>query len=74
MITDKDGHMLLPLIMLTCNTLRYALQQWQKTKGVHPNASNSKLTAVRPDRSNYFNHNDYNGKMASSCALTGGTL
>jgi len=36
MIDDKDSHIPSPLIMFTCTTLRHALLEWQKYKGVHP--------------------------------------
>jgi hypothetical protein len=68
MINDKDGHIPSPLIMFTCTALRHAILEWQKNKGVYPKASKSKLKADRPDHSNYFNHNNDGGKMASCCA------
>jgi len=71
MIDDKDSHIPLPLIMFTCTVLHNALLEWQKNKGIHPKASKSKLTADRPDRSNYFNHKNGGGKIASCCAVTG---
>jgi len=74
MINDKDGHIPSPLIMFTCTALRHALLEWQKNKGVHPKASKSKLKANRPDRSNYFNHKNDGGKIASCCAVTGRKL
>jgi len=74
MINDKDGHIASPLIMFTCTALRHALLEWQKNKGVHPKASKSKLKAERPDRSNYFNHKNGDGKIASCCAVTGRKL
>ena len=74
MIDDKDGHIPSPLIMFTCTALRHALLEWQKNKGVHPKASKSKLKADRPDRSNYFNHKNDGGKIASCCAVTGRKL
>jgi len=74
MINDKDGHIPSPLIMSTCTALRHALLEWQKNKGVHPKASKSKLNANRPDRSNYFNHNNDGGKIASCCTVTGPKL
>jgi hypothetical protein len=74
MINDKDGHIPSPLIMFTCTALRHALLQWQKNKGVHSKASKSKLKADRPDRSNYFNHKNDHGKIASCCAVTGRKL
>jgi len=70
-INDKDGHIPSPLIMFTCTALRHDLLEWQKNKGVHPKASKSKLKADRPDRSNYFNHKNDGGKIASCCAVTG---
>jgi len=74
MINDKDGHIPSPLIMFTCTALRYALMEWQKNKGVHPKACKSKLKPDRPDRSNYFNHNNDAGMIASCCAVTGRKL
>ena len=74
MINDKDGHIPSPLIMFTCTALRHALLEWQKNKGVHLKASKSKLKADRPDRSNYFNHKNDGGKIASCCAVTGRKL
>ena len=74
MINDKDGHIPSPLIMFTCTALHHALLEWQKNKGVHPKASKSKLKANRPDRSNYFNHKNDGGKIASCCAVTGRKL
>jgi len=74
MINDKDGHIRSPLIMFTFTTLRHALMEWQKNKGVYLNASKSKLKADTPDRSNYFNHKNDGGKIASCCAVTGRKL
>jgi len=74
MINNKDGHIPSPLIMFTCTALRHALLEWQKNKGVHPKASKSRLKADRPDRSNYFNHKNDGGKIASCCAVTGRKL
>jgi hypothetical protein len=74
MINDKDGHIPSPMIMFTCTASRYALLEWQKNKGVHPKASKSKLKADRPDRSNYINHKNDGGKIASCCAVTGRKL
>jgi len=74
MINDKDGHIPSPLIMFTCTALRHALLEWQKNQGVHPKASKSKLKADRPDRSNYFNHKNECGKIATCCAVTGHKL
>jgi hypothetical protein len=70
MINDKSNHIPSPLIMFTCTVLRHALLEWQKNKGVHPKASKSKLKADRPDRSNYFNHTNDGGKIASCCTVT----
>jgi len=67
MIDDKDSYIASPLIMFTCTTLRHALVEWQKNKGVHPKASRSKLKADRPDCSNYFNYMNDGGKNASCC-------
>jgi hypothetical protein len=74
MINNKDGHIPSPLIMFTYTALRHALLEWQKNKGVHPKASKSKLKADRPDRSNYFNHKNDGGKIASCCTVTGRKL
>jgi hypothetical protein len=74
MIDDKDGHIPSPLIMFTCTALRHALLEWQKHKGVHPKASNLKLKADRPDRSNYINCKNDGGKIVSCCAVTGRKL
>jgi len=74
MIDDKDGHIPSPLIMFTCTALRHALLEWQKNKGVHLNASKSKLKADRPDCSNYCNCRSDGGKIASCCAVTGRKL
>jgi len=74
MIDYKDGPIPSPLIMLTCIALRHALMEWQKDKGVHPNASNSKLQADRPDRSIYINYNNDGDKNASCSAATGHKL
>jgi len=71
MLDDNNGHILLPMIMSTCTTLRHALLQWQKNKGVHPKASKSKLTADRSDCLNYFNYKDDRCKNTSCCATTG---
>jgi len=60
--------------MFTCTSLRHALLKWQKNNGVHPKASKSKLDAYRPDRSNYLNYKNDNGKKASCCAATGHKL
>jgi len=74
MIHDKDGPIPSPLFMFTCTTLRHALVEWQKNKGVHPKASKSKLKVDRPDRSNYFNYKNDGAKNASCCAATGRKL
>jgi len=71
MIDDKDSHRSLPLIMFTCTALRHALLEWQKNKGVHLNASRSKLKVDRPDRLNYFNSKNDGCKNTSCCAATG---
>ena len=71
MIADKDGHIPTPLIMITCTILHHALLEWQTNKRIPPKASKSKLTADRPDRSNYFNYKNDSGKNASCCAATG---
>jgi hypothetical protein len=69
MIDDKDGHIPSPLIMITCTALRDALLEWQKHKGVHPKASNSKLHADKPDRSNYFNCKNEGVRMVFYCTV-----
>jgi len=69
MINNKDGQIPWPLIMFTCTALRHAHLEWQKNKGVHPKGSKSKLIANRPDRSNYFNHKNDGGMIASCCAV-----
>jgi len=74
MINDKDGYIPSPLIMFTCTALRHAPLEWQKNQRVHPKASKSKLKADRPDRSNYLNHQNDCGKIASCCAVTGRKL
>jgi hypothetical protein len=74
MINNKDGHIPMPLIMFTRTVLHHALLEWQKNKGVHPKASKSKLKADRADRSNYFNHKNVGGKIASCCAVMGRKL
>jgi len=74
MIDDKDGDIPSLLILFTCTVLRHSFLEWQKNKAVHPNASKSKLTADRPDHSNYFNYKNDGGKIASCCAVTGGKL
>jgi len=63
-----------PLILFICTTLRHALLEWQKNKGVHQKASKSKLKADRPDRSNYFNYKNDGGKIPSCCAVPGRKL
>jgi hypothetical protein len=74
MIHDKDSHIPSPLIMFTCTALRHALLEWQKNKGLHPKASQLKLKADRPDRSNNFNCKNDGGKMVSCYAVTGHEL
>jgi hypothetical protein len=74
MIDDKDGHILSPLIMITCNAWRHALLGWQKNNGIHLNASKSKLNAERPDCSYYFHYKNNGGKIESCCAATGRKL
>jgi len=73
-IDNKDGHILLPLIMFTCSALLHALVEWRKNKVVHPKASMSKLKADRPDHANYCNYKNGGGKNASCCAATGHKL
>jgi hypothetical protein len=74
MINDKDSHIPLPPIIFTCTALHHALLEWQKNNGVHPKACKSMLTADRPDRSNYFNHKNDGGKIASCYAVPGRKL
>jgi hypothetical protein len=74
LIHDKDGHIPSPLLMFTCTALGHALLECQKNQGVHPKASKSKLKVERPDRSNYFNHNNDGGKIGSFCTVTGREL
>jgi hypothetical protein len=74
MINGTDGHIPSPLIMFTCTALRDTLMEWQKNKGVHQKASKSKLKVDRPDRTNYFNHQNDGGKNAPCCASTGPKL
>jgi hypothetical protein len=74
MNNDKDGYIPSPQIMFTCTTLRHALLERQKNKGVHPKASKSQLKADRPDRSKYFNNKNDSGKIASCCTVTGRKL
>ena len=74
MINNKDSHIPLQLIMVTCTTLHHALLEKQKNKGVHPKASKSKLNVDRPDCSNYLNYKNDGGKNASCCAATGHKL
>ena len=74
MINDKDGHIPSPLIMSTCKVLLHAHLEWDKNKGVHPEASKSWLKADRPDDSNYFNFKNVGGKNESSCAAMGHKL
>jgi hypothetical protein len=57
--------------MFASTALRHALLEWQKNKGVQPNASKSKLKVDRPDQSNYFNYKNDGGKIASCCAAMG---
>jgi hypothetical protein len=71
MIDNKDGHIPSPLMVFSCTALCHALLEWQKNKGVHPKASQSKLIAEKPDRLGYFNYKKNGGKNASSCAATG---
>jgi hypothetical protein len=74
LIKGKDGQIPLPLIMLTCTVFRHTLLEWQKNNGVHQTASNSKLKADRPDRSNYFNHKNDSDKNTACCTETGRKL
>jgi len=39
LIDDKNSHIHRSLIMFIFNTVRHALLEWQKNKGVHPNCS-----------------------------------
>jgi hypothetical protein len=70
MINDKNGHIPSPLIMFTCTPLRHALLEWPNNKGVHPKASMLRLKVDRPDCSNYLNHKNDGGKIASCYAAT----
>jgi len=70
MIDNKDGHLPSPLIMCTCTTLRHALVEWQKYKGVHSKSSKFKPKADRPDPSNYYNYKNGSFKNASCCIAT----
>jgi len=74
MIDDKDGHIPSLLIMFTGTAWGHALLEWQKNKGIHPEASRSELKADRPDHSNYFNHKNDGGKNTSCCPPTGRKL
>jgi hypothetical protein len=56
--------------MFTCIALRHAPLEWQKNKGVHLQASKSKLNVDSPDPSNNFNHKSESGKNESCCAAT----
>ena len=73
-IDNKDGHIPSRLIIFRCTALRHALLEWQKNKGVHLEASKSKLKADRPDRSTYFNYKNDGGKSASCSAAMGRKL
>jgi len=70
MVDDKDSHIPSPQIMNTCTAWRYTLLVWQKMKGVHPNASKSKLKAGRPDHSHYLNYKNDGGQNESYCPAT----
>jgi hypothetical protein len=61
----------LELIVFTCTTLHHALLEWQKTKGIHPKASKSKLKADRADCSKYFNYINDGGSNPSYCTAKG---
>jgi hypothetical protein len=69
-INDRDGHIPSPLIMFSYPALRHSLLESEKNKGVHLQASKSKLKADRPHRSNYFNYHNDGGKNKSCCAAT----
>jgi len=69
-IDDKDGHILLPLLMFTCTILHHTLREWQWNKGIHPKGSKSKFKVDSPDPSNYFNYQNDCGNIASGCAVT----
>jgi len=71
MTDNKDGCIPSPLIMFTCTALCHALLEWQKYKGVHPQASKSKLKGDRPNHSNYFNYKIAGGKNTSCGAAMG---
>jgi len=70
-VDNKDHHLPSTLIMFTCTALRHALLQCQKSKGVHPRGSKSKLEAGRPDRSNNFNYNNNSAINVFCTAATG---
>ena len=56
MIDNTDCHIPSQLMIFTSTMLHHALQEWEKTNGVHPTAcTDLMLNADRPDRSNYFN-------------------
>jgi len=71
MIDDKDRNIPSPLIMCTCTALHHAVREGQKTKGVHPKLSKSKLKAGRPDRSNFFNYKHGSSEHAACCTSMG---
>jgi len=71
MIDVKDSHIPSPLIMFTCTTSHHVFLEWQRNKGVHLEASISKLNADRPDRSNHFNYTNDGGRNTSCCVATG---
>ena len=71
MSDDKDIHIPSPLLMFTCNALRHALLECQKSNSVYPKASKSKLKEDRPDCSNYFNSMNDGHASTSCCASTG---
>jgi len=60
--------------MFTCTALRHALLEWERKKGDHPKVSKSKLKADRPDCSNFINHKNHGGKIASCCPVMGRKL
>jgi hypothetical protein len=70
MTNDKYGHIPSPLSLFTSTAVRQAPLEWQMNKGVHPNASKSKLNANRPDHSNCFNYINNSSQIASCCAAT----
>jgi len=60
--------------MFIWTTLRHAPRVWQKNKGVLPKAAKSQLKVDTPDRSNYINYKNNDGKNASCWATMGRKL